>query len=91
MIETATRSRVVTSRYGNRSISLPPALNLIRSPKWAICAMIMQILKERRLENWASAFKVTSFKLHTLYANALFEGEVWYRPDSPEPIALFDP
>jgi hypothetical protein len=55
----------------------------------AMCAMIMQVLKERRLENWAGVFKVTSLEFHTLYDNSLFEEEVWYRPDSPKPLSLF--
>jgi hypothetical protein len=55
----------------------------------AMCAMIMQVLKERRLENWAGVFKVTSLEFHTLYDNALLEDEVWYRPDSPKPRSLF--
>jgi hypothetical protein len=55
----------------------------------AMCSMIMQVLKERRLENWARVFKVTSLEFHTLYDNSLFEEEVWYRPDSPKPLSLF--
>jgi len=56
----------------------------------AMCSMIMQLLKERRLEQWAGVFKVTSLEFHTLYDNALFEKAVWYRPDSEETVRLFD-
>jgi hypothetical protein len=56
----------------------------------AMCSMIMQVLKERRMEQWAKIFKVTSLEFHTLYDNALFEEKVWYRPDSPNPLSLFD-
>jgi hypothetical protein len=55
----------------------------------AMCSIIMQLLKERRMEPWAQIFKVTSLEFHTLYDNSLFEKAVWYRPDSPNPQSLF--
>ena len=56
----------------------------------SMCSMIMQLLKERRLEQWARIFKVTSLEFHALYDNSLFESEVWFRPDSDTPVRLFD-
>ena len=54
-----------------------------------MCSMIMQFLKERRLEEWARIFKVTSLEFHTLYDNALFEEDVWYMPGSEKAEKLF--
>ena len=56
----------------------------------AMCSMIMQLLKERRMEPWAQVFKVTSLEFHALYDSSLFESEVWFRPDSETPVRLFE-
>ena len=56
----------------------------------AICAYIMELLKDMRMESWAGVFRVASIEFNKLYENELFESEVWYRPDSPKPLRLFD-
>jgi hypothetical protein len=55
----------------------------------AMSAWIMELLKDMRMESWAGVFRVASVEFQTLYDNALFEEEVWYRPDSPKPLSLF--
>jgi hypothetical protein len=56
----------------------------------AMCVYIMELLREMRMTEWAKVFRVASIEFGTLYDNALFEGEVWYRPDSPKPLTLFE-
>jgi hypothetical protein len=56
-----------------------------------MCSWIMELLKERKLENWAGNFRVASIEFGKLYDNSLFEEAVWYRPDSPKPLSLFAP
>ena len=56
----------------------------------SMCSMIMQLLKERRLEAWARIFKVTSLEFHAIYDNSLFESEIWFSPDSTTPVRLFE-
>jgi hypothetical protein len=53
----------------------------------SMCSMIMQLLKERRLEGWARIFKVTSLEFHALYDNSLFESEIWFRTDREISVA----
>src|SRR5687767_3028680 len=55
-----------------------------------LCSWIMQLLKEMRLEAWAGVFRVASIEFGSLYDNALFEGEVWHRPDSEKAVRLFE-
>ena len=55
----------------------------------AMCAWIAELLKEMRLENWTGIFRVASVEFQNLYNYALFEKDVWYRPDSPTPVSLF--
>jgi hypothetical protein len=55
-----------------------------------LCLWIMQLLKEMRMEAWAGVFRVASIEFGSLYDNALFEGEVWYRPDSEKAVRLFE-
>jgi hypothetical protein len=52
-------------------------------------AWIMELLREMRLGDWAKVFRVASVEFGKLYDNSLFEQEVWYRPDSAEPLTLF--
>src|SRR5918992_718720 len=39
----------------------------------AMCAYIMELLKEMRMTEWAKVFRVASIEFGTLYDNALFE------------------
>jgi hypothetical protein len=55
-----------------------------------LCLWIMQLLKEMRLESWAGVFRVASIEFGSLYDNAIFEGEVWYRPDAERAVRLFE-
>ena len=55
----------------------------------AMCMWIAELLKDMRLESWAGVFRVASVEFGALYDNALFEGEVWYRPDSNTAVRLF--
>jgi hypothetical protein len=55
-----------------------------------MCKWIMELLKDMRMESWAGVFRVASIEFANLYDNDLFEGEAWYRPDSPKPLRLFD-
>jgi hypothetical protein len=50
---------------------------------------ITELLKEMRLENWAGIFRVASVEFQNLYNYALFEKDVWYRPDASNPVSLF--
>jgi hypothetical protein len=50
----------------------------------------MQLLKEMRMTEWAGVFRVASIEFGTLYDNALFEGEVWHRPDTDKAVRLFE-
>jgi hypothetical protein len=60
------------------------------SRRKAMCGWITELLKDMRLENWAGVFRVASIEFGSLYDNALFEGEVWYRPDSSTAVRLFE-
>ena len=55
-----------------------------------MCGYIMELLREMRLIDWAGNFKVASVEFGKLYDNALFESEVWYRPDSNTAVRLFE-
>jgi hypothetical protein len=55
----------------------------------AMCAWTQEVLKELRKENWARIFRFHSLSLQNIYAPAIFEEPVWYRPDSPELVPLF--
>jgi hypothetical protein len=50
----------------------------------------MELLKESRMTDWAGVFRVADVEFGTLYDNALFESEVWYRPDQEKAVRLFD-
>ena len=50
---------------------------------------LMELLTEMRMTDWAGVFKVANVEFPTLYDNALFEREGWYRPDSSTPLPLF--
>jgi hypothetical protein len=60
------------------------------SRRKAMCGWITELLKDMRLENWAGVFRVADIEFGSLYDNALFEGEVWYRPDSSTAVRLFE-
>jgi hypothetical protein len=60
------------------------------SRRQAMCAWIMELLREMRLTDWTRVFKVASIEFNRLYDNALFEAEVWYTPDSEQAVRLFD-
>ena len=55
-----------------------------------MCTWIRELLKEMRLEEWTGVFKVASVEFQTLYDHALFESEMWLRPDSETPVRLFE-
>jgi hypothetical protein len=55
-----------------------------------MCLWIAELLKDMRLESWARVFRVASVEFQTLYDNALFEQEMWYRPDSATAVRLFE-
>jgi Replication-relaxation len=55
-----------------------------------MCAWIAELLREMRLGDWYRVFKVTSIEFGRLYDNALFEDEVWYRPDQEQAVRLFE-
>jgi hypothetical protein len=55
----------------------------------AMCAYIMELLREMRMTEWARVFRVADVEFANLYDNALFEKEMWYRPDSAQPQLLF--
>ena len=50
-----------------------------------------EVLQDMQKANWASIFRFSSVSLNDVYKTSglLFEGPVWYRPDQPEPVALF--
>ena len=54
-----------------------------------MCTWIMELLREMRMTEWAGVFRVASIEFANLYDNALFEAEVWYRPDSDKAVGLF--
>jgi hypothetical protein len=56
----------------------------------AMCAWIMELLREMRMTDWAGNFKVASIEFQHLYDNSLFEKDVWYRPDSEKAVRLFE-
>jgi hypothetical protein len=56
----------------------------------AMCTWIMELLREMRMTEWAGVFRVASIEFANLYDNALFESEVWYRPDSEKAVRLFE-
>lgn len=56
----------------------------------AMCTWIRELLKEMRLESWAGVFRVASIEFANLYDHALFEREVWYRPDQDKGVKLFE-
>jgi hypothetical protein len=47
-----------------------------------------QVLEELHLQDWADVFRFASLEFDKLYDLTLFEKPVWYRPDSPTPVAL---
>jgi hypothetical protein len=55
-----------------------------------MCAWIAELLREMRLGDWYRVFKVANIEFGRLYDNALFEDEVWYRPDQEQAVRLFE-
>jgi hypothetical protein len=51
---------------------------------------IREVLEELRLTSWAPIFRVASLTYEELYTSPLFEGPVWFRPDSDVPLRLLD-
>ena len=49
----------------------------------------MEVLEKQNLENWASIFRFVSLHVDEIYTTPIFEGAVWYQPDSDVPISLF--
>lgn len=47
-----------------------------------VCSWTMEALKESGDEDWASAFRFASVARDTIYEAGLFDGAVWYMPDS---------
>jgi hypothetical protein len=51
-----------------------------------------QVLAELNLNSWGAIFRFSSVEFDTLFNDApsLFEEPVWLRPDTKEPVRLFD-
>lgn len=56
----------------------------------AMCRFAQQVLTDLHLESWAAIFRFTSLQFDELYSTPIFSELVWYRPDSPTPIPLFE-
>ncbi len=56
----------------------------------ALCAWIMDVLAELKMENWAEIFRVTNLTHEDIYTTPLFDAPVWYRPDAPQPVVGSD-
>jgi|SRR5688572_28295324 len=55
-----------------------------------MCTWIAELLKDMRMESWAGVFRVASVEFGSLYDNALFETDVWHRPDAETAVRLFE-
>ena len=55
----------------------------------AMCTWTREVLKKLQKEKWASVFRFNSLCLDDIYTTPLFEGRIWYRPDSALPVELF--
>jgi hypothetical protein len=55
-----------------------------------VCAWTMEALKESGHEDWASVFRFASVDRDTIYGAGLFDGAVWYMPDSKNTVSLFE-
>jgi hypothetical protein len=55
--------------------------------RWAL-----EVLTELGLDHWASVFLFASVDYETMYdqPHRLFTEPVWYKPDEPDPVPLFD-
>lgn len=53
-----------------------------------VCAWTMEALKESGDEDWASVFRFASVDRDTIYDAGIFDGAVWYMPDSKKPRSL---
>jgi hypothetical protein len=56
----------------------------------AMCAWTQDVLADLHLESWAAIFRFTSLQFDELYSTPIFSAPLWYRPDSPTPVPLFD-
>lgn len=56
----------------------------------ALSGWTMEVLKEQRRERWARTFLFGSVPFGQIYARALFEERLWYRPGREEPVGLFE-
>lgn len=56
----------------------------------AMCRFAQQVLTDLHLESWAAIFRFTSLQFDELYSTPIFSELVWYRPDSPTPVPLFE-
>jgi hypothetical protein len=55
----------------------------------AMCQWTMELLTEQHRENWADVFRFCSVELGEVYQQPLFDGPMWRRPGSTEPVSLF--
>lgn len=56
-----------------------------------MCSWTQEVLGEQQLEHWAGVFRFASLVFEDIFALALFEKPVWYRPDDAEPVPLLTP
>jgi hypothetical protein len=61
------------------------------SRRRAMCAWVNEVLVDLHIETWSSIFRIASVEFDKLYSTPLFDGPVFYRPDSDSPMRLFTP
>src|SRR5512132_69050 len=66
-----------------------PGGELLEARRKALVAWTMEALKEAGREDWAGVFRFCSLSFVEIYGQPLFDGPVWYRPDSDSPARLF--
>ena len=67
-----------------------PTANARETRRRTLCRWTMEVLTELGLERWASILKFVSVDRKTLLDTPLFTEAVWWRPDSSQPVPLFD-
>jgi hypothetical protein len=50
-----------------------------------------ELLRERKLTDMAGLFRFAAVDYDRLYSTSLFDAPIWYRPETPNPVALLTP
>ena len=61
-----------------------------QSRRRAMCQWTQEVLIQEKKRSWAGIFRFSGLDVKHLYDSSLFDGQVWYRPDQPAPVTLFD-